>query len=65
MNQFYVKDENSVYKVITENAEHVPQTWVKVQDNSSGKAYGDNLHVANANGHRYLSYKYEEFIKSL
>lgn len=63
--QFYVKDENAVYRVLSENAEHIPQSWQKEKDNSSGAAYGDSLHVANANGHRYLSYKYEEFIKKL
>lgn len=62
---FYVKDENALYKVLTEDSSHIPQSWQKEQDNSSGKAYGDGLHISNSNGHRYLSYKYESFLKSL
>lgn len=62
---FYVKDENAIYKVLTEDSNHIPQSWEKQKDNSSGKAYGDGLHISNSNGHRYLSYKYENFIKSL
>lgn len=60
---FYVKDENALYKVLTEDSSHIPQSWQKEQDNSSGKAYGDGLHISNSNGHRYLSYKYESFFE--
>lgn len=63
--QFYVKDENAVYKVLTSDSNHIPQSWEKVKENSSGTAYGDGLHISNSNGHRYLSYKYENFIKSI
>lgn len=62
---FYVKDENSVYEVDTADADHIPLTWHKIKENSTGGAYGDSLHISNTNGMRFLSYKYEEFIKSL
>lgn len=63
--KFYVKDENAVYKVLTEDSSHKPLIWGEKEENTSGSAYGDNLHISNSNGHRYLSYKYEEFIKRL
>lgn len=63
--KFYVKDENAVYKVLTEDSNHKPLTWGEKEENTSGSAYGDNLHISNTNGQRYLSYKYEEFIKRL
>ena len=62
--EFYSKQDNSLYEVTETDNTGVTSYALKTA-NSVGTAYGDNLHISNAVGQRYISTIYEKFIERL